>query len=99
MKHRIRRLVLGLLAAVALLANALLLLRGPSKKEADDKAKRTQKAFLASTAIASILAIAALLLKRHREDNAHHEALGHCPVCDVRLVGQGGYCSACGSRM
>ena len=99
MKHRIRRLVLGLLAAVALLANALLLLRGPSKKEADDKAKRTQKAFLASTAIASILAIVALLLKRHRKDNAHHEALGHCPVCDVRLVGQGRYCSACGSRV
>lgn len=87
-----------MLAAVALLANALLLFRGLSKKEADDKTKRTQRAFLAGTAIASILAIVALLLKRHREDNVHREALGHCPVCDVRLVGEGKYCAACGSR-
>jgi peptidoglycan biosynthesis protein MviN/MurJ (putative lipid II flippase) len=98
MKHRIRKFVLGLLAAVALLANALLLFRGLSKKEADNKTKRIQRAFLAGTAIASILAIVALLLKRHREDNVHREALGHCPVCDVRLVGEGKYCAACGSR-
>jgi len=53
----------------------------------------------ACTAVASILAIAALLIKRHREDDAHHEALGHCPVCDVRLSALGKYCSACGSRV
>jgi len=99
MKHRIRKFVLGLLAAVALLANALLLFRGLSKKEADDKTKRTQKAFLVGTAIASLLAIVALLMKRHREDNVHREALGHCPVCDVQLLGPGRYCSECGSRV
>jgi len=99
MKHRIRKFVLGLLAAVALLANALLLFRGLSKKEADDKAKRTQRAFLVGTAIASMLAIVALMMKRHRESEEHRTSLGHCPVCDVQLLGRGRYCSACGSRV
>ena len=65
----------------------------------EDKVKRTQRVVFAGTAVASILAIAALLIKRHREDDAHHEALGHCPVCDVRLSALGKYCSACGSRV
>jgi peptidoglycan biosynthesis protein MviN/MurJ (putative lipid II flippase) len=99
MKHRIRKFVLGLLAAVALLANALLLFRGLSKKEADDKTKRTHKVLLVGTAIASILAIVALLVKRHREENEHGRTLGHCSVCDGQLTGLGKYCSACGSRV
>jgi peptidoglycan biosynthesis protein MviN/MurJ (putative lipid II flippase) len=99
MKHRIKKFVLWLIAVAALLANALLLLRGLSKKEGEDKVKRTQRVVFTGTALASILAIVALLLKRHREDDVHREALGHCPVCDVRLSGQGKYCSACGSRV
>ena len=99
MKHRIRKFVLGLLAAVALLANALRLFRGLSKKDTDDKAKRTQKVFLVGTAIASILAIVALLLKQRHEGDEHRTSLGHCPVCDVQLLGRGRYCSACGSRV
>ena len=99
MKHRIKRLVLWLIAVAALLANAMLLVRGLSKKETDGKGDKTRNPFLAGTAVASILAIVALLMKRHREDDAHHETLGHCPVCDVRLTGLGKYCAACGSRV
>ncbi len=99
MKHRIRKFVLGLLAAVALVANALLLFRGLSKKEADDKTKRTHRVLLVGTAIASILAIVALLVKRRHEGEEPHTSRGHCPVCDVQLLGQGRYCSACGSRV
>jgi hypothetical protein len=98
MKHRIKKFVLWLIAVAALLANALLLLRGLSKKEADDKGKNARNPFLAGTAVTSILAIVALLMKQHRDD-AHREALGRCPVCDVRLVSRGRYCSECGSRV
>jgi hypothetical protein len=99
MSRRIKKFVLWLIAVAALLANVLLLIRGLSKKETDDKGKKPRNPLLAGTAVASILAILALLLKRHREDNMHREALGHCPVCDVRLAGQGKYCAACGSRV
>jgi len=98
MKHRIRKFVLGPLAAVALLANALLLLRGLSKEEGGDKVKRTQRVVFTGTALASVLAIVALLLKQHHEGDEHRKAMGHCPVCDVQLTGLGKYCSACGSR-
>ncbi|HUT56654.1 MAG TPA: hypothetical protein VNA25_02140 [Phycisphaerae bacterium] len=99
MSRRIKKFVLWLIAVAALLANALLLVRGLSKKETDDEGKKTQNPFLAGTAVASILAIVALLMKRHRKDDAHHEALYHCPVCDVQLLGRGRYCSECGSRV
>jgi hypothetical protein len=99
MSRRIKKFLLSVVAVVALIANALLLVHGLSKKETDDKGKKTRNPFLASAAVASLLAIVALLMKRHREDDAHHEALGHWPVSDVRLSGQGKYCSACGSRV
>jgi hypothetical protein len=99
MSRRIRKFLLGLVAVVALLANALLLVRGLSKKNTGDTGERTRNPFLAVAATANILAITALLMKRHHEDNAYPGARGHCPVCDVRLVGQGRYCSACGSRV
>ena len=98
MSRRIKKFLLGLVAVVALLANALLLVRGLSKKETDDKGGKARSPFLAGTAVASILAILALLMKRHREDTGRRESLGRCPVCDVRLTGLGKYCAACGSR-
>jgi hypothetical protein len=99
LSRRIKKFLLGLLAAVALLANALLLVHRLSKKEKDDKGKKTRNPFLAGTAVASILAIVALLLRRRSECDETRESRGHCPVCDIRLVGQGKYCSACGSRV
>ena len=63
MKHRIKKFVLWLIAVAALLANALLLLRGLAKKEGEDKVKRRQRVVFTGTAFASILAIVALLLK------------------------------------
>ena len=99
MSRRIKKFVLWLVAVVAILANALLLLRGLSKKEGEDKVKRTQRVVFAGTALASILAIVALLLKRHRESDEPSTSRGHCPVCDVQLLGRGRYCSECGSRV
>lgn len=99
MKHRIKKFVLWLVAVAALLANALLLVRGLSKKETDDKGGKARNPFLAGTAVASILAIVALLLKQHREGEEPRTSQGHCPVCDVQLAGQGRYCSECGSRV
>jgi hypothetical protein len=97
--RRIKKFVLWLIAVAALLANALLLLRGLSKKETDDKGEKARNPFLAGTAAASILAIVALLMKRHHEGDEPRASRGHCPVCDVRLVGLGKYCAACGSRV
>ena len=99
MSRRIKKFVLWLIAVAAVLANALLLVRGLSKKETDDKGKKARNPFLAGTALASILAIVALLLKRHRESDEPRTSRGHCPVCDVRLTGLGKYCAACGSRV
>jgi hypothetical protein len=99
MSRRIKKFVLWLIAVSALLANALLLVRGLSKKETDDKGNKARNPFLAATAVASILAIVALLMKRHPEGEEPHTSRGHCPVCDVRLVDRGRYCSACGSRV
>jgi hypothetical protein len=99
MSRRIRKLLLGLVAVVALLANAVLLVRGLSKKETDGKGEKTRNPLLAGTATASILAILALLMKQHREDTGRRESLGRCPVCDVQLTGLGKYCATCGSRV
>jgi len=99
MKHRIKKFVLWLIAVAALLANTLLLIRGLSKKETDSKRDNTRNPFLAGTAIASILAILALLRKWNRESAEPAPWYGRCPVCDVRLVGPGKYCAACGSRV
>ncbi|MCY2950543.1 MAG: hypothetical protein NTU53_01020 [Planctomycetota bacterium] len=98
MNRRIRKLLLGLVAVVALLANAVLLVRGLSKKETDGKGEKTRNPLLAGTATASILAILALLMNRRRERDEHQRVLGRCPVCDVELTGLGKYCAACGSR-
>ena len=99
MSRRIKKFVLWLVAVVAILANALLILRGLSKKEGEDKIQRTRRAVFTGTALASILAIVALLLKRHHEGEEAHTSRGHCPVCDVQLLGRGRYCSECGSRV
>jgi hypothetical protein len=98
MKHRIKKFVLWLIAVAALLANALLLLRGLAKKEGEDKVKRRQRVVFTGTAFASILAIVALLLKQRHEGDEHRKTMGHCPVCDVQLTGLGKYRSACGSQ-
>jgi hypothetical protein len=99
MSRRIKKFVLWLIAVAALLANALLLVRGLSKKETDDKGGKARNPFLAGTATASILAIVALLMNRRRERDEHQRVLGRCPVCDVQLTGLGKYCATCGSRV
>ena len=96
MKHRIKKFMLGLVAVAAILANAMLLVRGLSKKEADGKGEKTRNPFRAGTAAASILAIVAPLLKRPREGEEPRTSRGHCPVYDGRLTGLGKYCAACG---
>jgi len=98
MSRRVKKFVLWLIAVAALLANALLFVRGLSKKETDGKGEKTRNLLLASTATASILAILALLMNRRRERDEYQRVLGRCPVCDVELTGLGKYCAACGSR-
>jgi Co/Zn/Cd efflux system component len=97
--RRIKNSLLWLVAVFAILVNAQLLLWGLSKKEGEDKVKRTQRVVFAGTTLSSILVIVALLLKQHHEGEEARTSRGHCPVCDVQLLGPGRYCSECGSRV
>ena len=91
--------VLGLVAAVFLIANAMLVADWLREKGIVDFATGIRKDFLTGTAITIIVALLILLVRPRAEGSIASKWFGRCPVCDHRLLGGGNYCSACGSRV
>ena len=91
--------MLGLVAAVFLIANALIVAGWLKKRGIVDFATGIRKDFLTGTAITIIAALLILLVRPRIEGGIAAKWFGRCPVCDHRLLGGGAYCSACGSKV
>ena len=90
----IRKLiVLALVGALFLLANAWLVVGWIQEKGLVDLAKDIRKEYLTGTAIA--IAVLLVLLVGPRGESSRF--IRRCPVCD--RLGRGKYCSECGSRV
>jgi len=91
-------IVLGLIGAIFLMANVLVVANWLAEKGVAEKAGWLRKEFLTSTAIAVIAALLILLVN----PKATGRTIGlvrRCPVCDKRLVGNPNYCGECGSKV
>jgi len=91
--------VLGLVAAVFLVANALVVADWLNEKGIIDFAAGIRRDFLTGTAITIIVALLILLVRPRSEGGTAARWFGRCPVCDHRLLGGAAYCSECGSRV
>ena len=94
-----KMIVLVLVAALFLLANAWLVVNWLENKGVIDWAKDIRSEYLTGTAITIIIVLLILLVKPGREAAGRLTLLRRCPVCDRRLLGCGKYCSECGSSV
>jgi len=85
-------IVLGLVAAVFVLANAVLIVDWLREKGVLDVAREIRREYLTGTAL-TIVVVLLILLVRPRA------AGRRCPVCERSLRGWARYCSDCGSRV
>ena len=96
----IRKLVvLILVAAIFLLANAWLVVNWLQEKGLVEWAGHVKSQYLTGTAITIILVLLILLVKPGKEAVSRVGLLRRCPVCDHVLMGRGVYCSDCGSKV
>jgi hypothetical protein len=91
--------VLGLVAAVFLVANVMIVAEWLKERGIVDFATGIRKDFLTGTAITIIVVLLILLVRPRIEGGIAAKWLGRCPVCDHRLLGRATYCSECGSRV
>jgi len=91
-------LVIGLIGAIFLAGNVLLVANWLVEKGVPEKANWLRENFLTGTAIAVIVALLVLLVN----PKSSGRSLGfirRCPVCNHRLIGSANYCSDCGSKV
>lgn len=93
----IRKIVIiGLIGAVLLGGNVLLIANWLTEKGVPEKANWLRENFLTGTAITIIVALLILLVSPGRS----RFGIGRgCPVCDKRLLGSPNYCADCGSKV
>ena len=97
MNLTIRKIVvLGLIGSILLLGNILFVANWLSEYGVVDWARNIRSEYLTGPAI-TIIAVLLVLLVSPRTRSAG--LLRRCPVCDHLLVGRGGYCSECGSKV
>ena len=92
-------IVIGLIGAIFLAGNVLLIANWLAEKGVPEKANWLRENFLTGTTIA-ITAILLILLVSPK--NSSSRILGirrRCPVCDHPLIGNPQYCSDCGSKV
>ena len=100
MTLRVRKLiVLCIIAAVFVMANALVLANWMNDAGLIGWASWFRAEFLTGTAIAVIVALLILLVSPERTPVIGRFASRCCPVCDHTLNRQGRYCPECGSRV
>ena len=97
MTLRIRKsIVLLLIVAIFLLANAWIVVNWLDEHGAVEWARHVRSEYITGTAI-SILVALLILLTGPRTLGS--ELLRRCLVCDHVLMGRGKYCSDCGSKV
>ena len=93
----IRKLiVLVLVAALFLVANLIFVTNWLAEKGVIDWAKYVHKEYLTGTAITIIVVLLILLVSPRV---AGRSFVRRCQVCDHAVLGRGGYCSDCGSKL
>ena len=89
-------LVLLLIAAALLLANAVLVIDWLSERGVIGFANHIRTEYLTGTAIAVIVVLLVLLVGPR---SAADRVSRRCPVCDGRVAAEARYCGECGSRV
>ena len=88
--------IIGLIGAIFLGGNVLLIANWLTEKGVPEKANWLRENFLTGTAITIIVALFILLVSPGRS----RIGIGRgCSVCDKRLLGNPCYCSECGSKV
>ena len=88
-------IILGIIGAIVITGNILLIANWLNDKGIPDKARYLQEHFLTGTAISVILTLLLLLTA----PVALSSRTRRCPVCDKTLAGRPNYCPDCGSRI
>ena len=91
-------IVIGLIGAIFLAGNVLLVANWLAEKGVTEKATWLLENFLTGTAIAVIVALL-ILLVNPKSSGRSIDFLRRCPVCDHRLIGNPQYCIDCGSKV
>lgn len=89
-------IVLILIGAIIVLANAWLVVKWLDEKGAVDWAEHIRTEYLTSPTV-TIIVVLLILLVRPRGERAG--LLRQCPVCDHVLLDRSKYCAECGSRV
>ena len=89
-------LIIGLIGAIFLAGNVLLIANWLAEKGVPEKANWLRENFLTGTAITVIIALLVLLVSPGKNGIKIGRT---CPVCDKRLLGNPQYCSDCGSKV
>ena len=89
-------LIIGLIGAIFLAGNVLLIANWLAEKGVPEKANWIRENFLTGTAITVIIALLILLVSPGRSKIGIGRT---CPVCDKRLLGNPYYCADCGSKV
>ena len=97
MSLRIRKIiVIGIIGAIFLAGNVLLIANWLAKKGIPDKANWLRENFITGTAITVIIALLILLVSPAKNRSSFGRS---CPVCDKRMLGNPNYCGECGSKV
>jgi len=91
-----KAVILALLGTILLLGNVLLVANWLAEKGVMEWARHIRGEYLTGTAITIIIVLLILLVSPTASSG---RASRRCPVCDHVLIGRGGYCSECGSRV
>jgi hypothetical protein len=89
-------LVISLIAAVFMMANAWLVVDWLSEKGLIEWADWFKSNFLTGTALT---VIAAMLILYVSPAGTNRSILDRCPVCGSRIIGRKNYCPDCGSKL
>jgi len=99
MSLRIRKIiVIGLIGAIFLTGNVLLVANWLAEKGVPEKANWLRENFLTGTAI-TVIVVLLILLVNPKSSSRSIGFIRRCPVCDHRLIGFTNYCSDCGSKV
>jgi len=100
MSLRTRKIiVIGLIGAIFLAGNVLLIANWLVEKGVPEKANWIRHEFVTGTAIAVIVALLILLVNPKSSGSRTLNLIRRCPVCDHRLIGSPNYCADCGSKI
>jgi hypothetical protein len=88
--------VLGLIGSILLLGNIVLVANWLAEKGVVDWARGMRAEYVTGTAVTIIVVLLILLVS---PKVGARGVVRRCPVCDHVLVGRGGYCGECGSKV